>query len=176
MEFKEGRRYHSGHTWAQSLGNGHFRIGIDSFAATLLRSSLGVVFPALGTEMKQGGAGVWMTDETGSIPIRMPLTGRLEKINEAVCAHPASPLHDPYGEGWLIEVSCSKPDGEIASLDSPSEASARSAVDWERFTAKLKGRKKAQVGQTLQDGGELHPEIRSIVGAATYRRAVLGVL
>lgn len=49
-------------------------------------------------------------------PLRMPLTGTVVEINEAVMLEPALINRHPYGEGWLVMVEPSQLASELEGL------------------------------------------------------------
>jgi glycine cleavage system H protein len=49
-------------------------------------------------------------------PLRMPLSGTVIEINEAVMLEPARINRHPYGEGWLVLVEPSQLAVELGSL------------------------------------------------------------
>jgi len=177
--FPEGRRFHPAHTWAEWRSADRFRIGIDAFAAGLVGRPLAVVLASPGSEVAQGHPGCWLVDESGPIPLRMPLSGTVVRGNECVQALPGLTAESPYGSGWLLEVACPASGAELERLHAPSEMRRRALADRERFLAQAQTagrRSRATVGPTLCDGGEPLARLRDILGRAAYRRLVLQAL
>lgn len=177
--FPEGRRFHPAHTWAEWRSAERFRIGIDAFAAGLVGRPLAVVLSPPGSPVAQGHPGCWLVDESGPIPLRMPLSGTVVRGNECVQALPGLAAESPYGSGWLLEVDCPAAGAELERLHAPAEMRRRAAADRQRFLAQARGavrRGRTTVGATLCDGGEPLTRLRDILGRAAYRRLVLQAL
>lgn len=49
-------------------------------------------------------------------PLRMPLSGTVVEINEAVLNEPTLINRDPYGEGWLVLLEPGQPADELPNL------------------------------------------------------------
>jgi glycine cleavage system H protein len=49
-------------------------------------------------------------------PIPAPVSGEIIATNEAVTADPTLVNSDPYGEGWIVKLKPSDPEGEKADL------------------------------------------------------------
>lgn len=49
-------------------------------------------------------------------PLRMPVSGKVVEINEAVLRDPGLINRDPYGEGWLVMVEPSDLAAELTGL------------------------------------------------------------
>jgi hypothetical protein len=73
-DFPADRRYHPAHTWACTAGPDRLRIGLDAFAAGLASQTTSVVLPPPGSFLERGRAGSWLVDESGPIPLRMPVS------------------------------------------------------------------------------------------------------
>jgi len=177
--FSAGRRFHPAHTWAEWRSGERFRIGIDAFAAGLVGRPLAVVLSPPGSPVAQGHPGCWLVDESGPIPLQMPLSGTVVRGNECVQALPGLASESPYGSGWLLEVDCPDSGTEFERLHAPSEMRRRTAADRERLLAHARTavrRARTPVGATLCDGGEPLTRLRDILGRAAYRRLVLQAL
>jgi glycine cleavage system H lipoate-binding protein len=177
--FPEGRRFHPAHTWAEWRSADRFRIGIDAFAAGLVGRPLAVVLSPPGSPVAQGHPGCWLVDESGPIPLRMPLSGTVVRGNECVQALPGLASESPYGSGWLLEMDCPTSGTELERLHAPAEMRRRAGADRERFLAQartLVRRTRPAVGPTLCDGGEPLTHLRDLLGRAAYRRLVLQAL
>ncbi len=49
-------------------------------------------------------------------PLKIPLTGKITKINDHVIENPRLINYDPYGDGWLIEMKLTNFDAEVPEL------------------------------------------------------------
>jgi glycine cleavage system H protein len=179
FEYRDDRRFHRGHTWALSLDSRRVRVGLDSFAVRLMGRAISIVFPTQGSLLARNEAGCWLVDEAGPIPIRMPLSGRVLRVNKRLLERPALAAEDPYGEGWLLEIDGGTSAAEVDDLMDAPTAAAGAENDWNRFRGsvdKHQRKGKMAVGPTMADGGVRLDDLRSMLGAPRYRRLLMEFL
>lgn len=97
------------HVWiAPPQGEGTLRIGMTPVAYQLLRHSLvaiSVKRSMIGKEVAKGKS-VAMIESLKFIgPLPAPFTGILVRGNPLVEENPSIAESDPYGEGWIVEMS-----------------------------------------------------------------------
>lgn len=104
------------HSWVIVLPDGQVRIGVDAVGVkmngTLAALSLGAPGESVGRGREIGQ--VEAAKFVG--PLTSPVSGLLRRVNAAVVADPGLLDRDPYGEGWLIEVTPSDWPAESAEL------------------------------------------------------------
>ena len=72
-----------------------------------------MTLPAVGTQVTSGAA-LGEVESTKSVSdVYAPLAGTVSAVNEALDANPELVNTDPYGEGWLVELT---PDGGADAL------------------------------------------------------------
>jgi glycine cleavage system H protein len=99
------RTYYSpAHAWLRAQA-GQLRMGLDDLAGRVLHSIDAVKFPALGTELKVGDALLTVAAGKRGVVIPCPVEGRVVRINRGLEENPRSLVDDPYGRGWLVEIS-----------------------------------------------------------------------
>jgi glycine cleavage system H protein len=109
-------KYTAEHEWVQVVGD-HLRIGITDYAQEALGDIVFVTLPAVGTDVAPG-ASMGEVESTKSVSdVYAPLAGTVAARNEALDANPELVNSDPYGEGWMVEISPA--DGLDAALASP---------------------------------------------------------
>jgi glycine cleavage system H protein len=114
MNFPEDLRYSREHEWVRLAGD-VARIGITDFAQDSLGDVVFVQFPDVGTDVI-AGASVGEVESTKSVSdIYVPVTGQVTAVNDALNDQPELVNSDPYGDGWMFEVTCSDP-AEVAGL------------------------------------------------------------
>lgn len=115
-------RYTKEHEWvAETSTSGTVRMGITDFAQGALGDIVYVQMPKVG-EAVVADKVCGEVESTKSVSeIFSPLTGKVTAINEALVNSPELVNSDPYGAGWLAEISI---DGEPATLLSAAEYSA----------------------------------------------------
>jgi glycine cleavage system H protein len=179
-EFPDDRRYDTGHTWAGVMSENRIRIGLDSFAARLLRHVSGIVLPPPGGRVEHGHVGCWVTDEDVTLSLKSPVSGTVVRSNPRLRGSPALAAESPYAEGWLLEVACDDPEAAIGGLLGATEIRERSRADLDRFRdlsiRAQDGAGASAVGPTLPDGGEPAGDLRRHLGPSGYYRIVSRLL
>jgi glycine cleavage system H protein len=113
MNIPENLKYTKDHEWIRVEGNQAY-IGITDFA----QSELGdIVFIEIETVdetlAKEEVFGTVEAVKTVS-DLFMPVSGKVLKVNEKLEDAPELVNTDPYGDGWMIQITVDKP----AELDS----------------------------------------------------------
>jgi len=99
--------YTAEHEWLRrSSGDATVvRIGITAYAQEALGDIVFVTLPAVGTALDAGQA-LGEVESTKSVSdVYAPVAGTVTARNEALDANPELVNSDPYGEGWLLEMS-----------------------------------------------------------------------
>jgi glycine cleavage system H protein len=119
LNLPEDVRYTDDHEWVKKSGDS-VRIGISDYAQDQLGDIVFVELPEVGSTLDKG-------DEFGTIEsvkavseLYMPISGRVTAINETLTDQPERVNTDPYGSGWMIEITASDP-AEMDSLKSKAE-------------------------------------------------------
>lgn len=96
--------YTEEHEWLAVDGS-KIRLGITDFAQDQLGDIVYVDLPDVGAELAKGDtfAEVESTKSVGEV--YAPLAGVVSARNEALADTPELVNSDPYGEGWLIELT-----------------------------------------------------------------------
>ncbi|MFZ5846856.1 MAG: glycine cleavage system protein GcvH [Actinomycetota bacterium] len=105
--YPEDLKYSSEHEWVRSPGEteGSVRIGITHYAQDALGDIVFVSLPEVGAEIAAGDT-VGELESTKSVSdIYAPVGGKVVARNEALDGSPELVNSDPYGEGWLFEVT-----------------------------------------------------------------------
>ena len=109
MATPDDRRYTEQHEWAQVQGPADgatiVRMGITDHAQDALGDIVFVQLPEVGAEIAVGDT-VGELESTKSVSdLYAPVSGKVVARNEALDGSPELVNSDPYGEGWLIEIS-----------------------------------------------------------------------
>jgi glycine cleavage system H protein len=98
--------YTAEHEWVSApSADGVVRVGITDFAQDALGDVVYVQVPEAGTDVSADTV-VGEVESTKSVSdIYAPLTGVVSARNEALDADPALINSDPYGAGWLVEIT-----------------------------------------------------------------------
>lgn len=125
MMVPEELRYTTEHEWVRPLGDGGtVRVGITDYAQDALGDVVYVDLPEVGAAV-DADAPVGEVESTKSVSeIYAPLTGTVVTVNEALADNPQLINDDPYGEGWLCEITVS----DVAAIGAMMDADAYVAL------------------------------------------------
>ena len=109
MATPDDRRYTDQHEWALVQGGGDtgtvVRVGITDHAQDALGDIVFVQLPAVGEEVSPGNP-MGEVESTKSVSdVYAPVAGVVTAANEALADAPETINADPYGEGWLVEIT-----------------------------------------------------------------------
>lgn len=96
--------YTKEHEWVY-VGEKSAIVGITDYAQKALGDVVYLDFRASGKTVKQGESVATIESVKAVSEIYSPLTGKISQINENVNKNPAVVNRDPYGEGWLFEIT-----------------------------------------------------------------------
>ena len=98
-------KYTQSHEWVSREANGNMRIGITDHAQEALGDLVFVELPSVGDEIDQGDSVAVVESVKAASDIYAPITGEVVAINEDLEDDPGLTNNDPYGDGWLYEVT-----------------------------------------------------------------------
>jgi glycine cleavage system H protein len=109
MATPSDRRYTDQHEWALVQGSEDgaavVRVGITDHAQDALGDIVYVQLPSVGDEVTPGTA-IGEVESTKSVSdVYSPVTGVVAAVNDALADAPETINSDPYGAGWLVEVT-----------------------------------------------------------------------
>ena len=106
--------YTNEHEWVlQSTDSANYRIGITDFAQGALGDIVYVQLPKVGDAVTAGAVCGEIESTKSVSEIYSPLTGTVSAINTNLDAAPEVINSEPYGSGWILEISVS---GELPVL------------------------------------------------------------
>lgn len=118
MTVPDELRYTEEHEWVDTRPGEKVRVGITEYAQDQLGDVVFVELPEVGTTVSAGD-GFGEVESTKSVSeLFAPIDGEVSAVNEAVAESPELINSDPYGEGWLIEITPSDPAAVEGLLDS----------------------------------------------------------
>ena len=116
MQIPSELRYSSDHEWAQREGD-DVRVGITDYAQDALGDVVFVDLPKVGATIEKGGT-LGEVESTKSVSeIYAPVAGTIKAVNEALRTSPEFVNSDPYGTGWICEITTTSSDDFEALLD-----------------------------------------------------------
>lgn len=124
-------KYTAEHEWVR-LGTGGdgdaLRLGITDYAQEALGDIVFVTLPAVGTEVTAGQSFGEVESTKSVSDVYAPLAGTITAVNEALDANPELVNSDPYGEGWMVEIT--------PAPDAVAAAALLDASTYDELTAK----------------------------------------
>ncbi|MFD7074404.1 glycine cleavage system protein GcvH [Nocardioides sp. NPDC059952] len=123
--YPEDLKYTSEHEWLRNPGEteGSVRVGITNYAQDALGDIVYVSLPAVGDTITSGESCGELESTKSVSDIYAPISGEVVAVNGSLDATPELVNDDPYGGGWLFEVTPSDP----AELESLLDAAAYEA-------------------------------------------------
>ena len=101
----EDLRYTAEHEWVRAEDDGTLRVGITDYAQDALGDVVFVSLPETGASVSVGQT-LGEVESTKSVSeIYAPVAGEVTARNEALQARPELINADPYGEGWIVEIT-----------------------------------------------------------------------
>ncbi|MFZ1062802.1 MAG: glycine cleavage system protein GcvH [Acidimicrobiales bacterium] len=123
MQIPSDLRYSTDHEWAKADG-AVVRIGITDYAQDALGDVVFVDLPSLGATLNARDA-LGEVESTKSVSeIYAPVSGTVTAVNDSLANAPESVNADPYGAGWICEITTTSSD----EYDSLLDASAYQAL------------------------------------------------
>jgi glycine cleavage system H protein len=116
MSTPNDRRYTDQHEWALVQGTEGaatvVRVGITDHAQDALGDIVFVQLPDVGAEVGPGSP-IGEVESTKSVSdVYAPIAGVVSAVNDALADAPETINTDPYGDGWLVEISVTGDDGD----------------------------------------------------------------
>jgi glycine cleavage system H lipoate-binding protein len=165
--FPADRLYSTGHLWVQmpESRGGTARIGLDSFAASLLGRLIEVRVPP-GPRDDRLTAELRL--DSGPLTLTLPLRVETTEPNTALHERPDLALTDPYSEGWLLAAGgmAAVALDEFLNAEQALEQAQRDLRMFRRHVALEMLAETTDLGRCMADGGEPLTDLRQILGAA----------
>ncbi|GAA4834851.1 glycine cleavage system protein GcvH [Kitasatospora terrestris] len=114
MQFPSNLKYSKDHEWVLVTGN-TARVGITEFAQRELGDMVFVDIPTMGKQL--AAEEVFGTVEAVKTvsDLFMPVSGKITALNTELDGEPELVNQDPYGDGWMIELTLTDT-GELDNL------------------------------------------------------------
>ena len=119
MNIPQELRYSREHEWVRVEGSSA-RIGITDFAQESLGDVVFVQLPDVGLDVIAGASAAEIESTKSVSDVYVPVSGVVTQVNEALVEAPELVNQDPYGGGWIIELSLV----DAAELDGLMDADA----------------------------------------------------
>jgi len=104
MKILEDRLYSKDHEWVLVSGL-TARVGITDYAQDALGDAVFVQLPNVGERFSAGAACCEVESTKSVSDIYVPIEGSISLTNAKLSEAPGLINSDPYGEGWIFELS-----------------------------------------------------------------------
>jgi glycine cleavage system H protein len=105
----EDLRYTAEHEWVRATEGSTLRVGITDHAQGALGDIVYVSLPTVGTDVTPGQP-MGEVESTKSVSdVFAPVAGTISARNESLEGQPELLNSDPYGEGWIVDISVADP-------------------------------------------------------------------
>ena len=122
-ELPEGYRFLESHEWASHQGE-TIRVGISDFAQDELGDVVYVELPSPETHLADGETFGVIESIKAVSDLYTPVSGTVTAVNDELLDRPELVNEDPYGDGWMIELTPDTPEG-VEHLLSTEEYAAQ---------------------------------------------------
>jgi len=126
MKILEDRLYSKDHEWVLVSGS-TARVGITDYAQDALGDVVFVQLPNVGEKFSTGSACCEVESTKSVSDIYVPIEGSISLTNEKLSEAPGLINSDPYGEGWIFELSLE------------SSVSTKSLIDADQYRQLIEG-------------------------------------
>jgi glycine cleavage system H protein len=122
-EIPSDLHYTAEHEWVRRTGPDSVQVGITDFAQSSLGDVVFVQLPDVGAEVTAGEPFGEVESTKSVSDLYAPLTAKVIAVNGDLEGNPQLVNSEPYGGGWLVELSAASAaldDGVAALLDADS--------------------------------------------------------
>lgn len=117
FDFPDNLRYTAEHEWVKAGDGGAVRVGITAYAQDALGDVVYVSAPAVGSTVTAGESCGEVESTKSVSDLYSPLTGTITAVNDALDAAPELINSDPYGQGWVFEMTVEDASAVEALMD-----------------------------------------------------------
>jgi glycine cleavage system H protein len=105
LEYPDDLLYTVEHEWVRLTSEGSARVGITAYAQQALGDVVYVSLPEMGSTVSAGDACGEIESTKSVSDLFSPLSGNISAVNHELDSSPELINSDPYGEGWIYEMS-----------------------------------------------------------------------
>jgi glycine cleavage system H protein len=143
------------HTWTRPHPAGGLEIGADTFIGCAVGTVQRIILPQRGDQVTAGQPLFRIERDGRTLTVPSALTGIVVTVNGLVAQQPGLLNSDPYGRGWICQITPTALSGTPGTMRSGEQAILWLESEFTRLRQFLSTRIPAQlpVGATSQDGG-----------------------
>lgn len=104
-EIPQGTYVSQGHVWARPDSKGGVRLGVDRLLVALLGGLEWLYALPEGAVVQRGGPLVMLRKGDRALKLRSPIDGVVSAVNRGVSESPDELPADPFGKGWIYEIT-----------------------------------------------------------------------
>ena len=162
----------TGHTWVEVKPSGAATVGLDGFAQKLIGRIDDVVLPEVGKEVNRGDVLFALKQDNHRAAFASPVDGVVTAVDKELPWHPEMIQSDPYTNGWICSVTPKNLAKNLKQLVTADEAKSWLKHEAERFQEFFAAQTldSMQLGQVLQDGGQLAGGVLEYADDGTWKR------
>ncbi len=108
--FEEGR------SWAKVESDGRVRVGLSDIAVKMASDIIFIRLKPKGAPIVQGKGFGTMESSKWVGPLKSPIAGTIEELNESLTKNPGIIVKDPYGEGWAVLIKPTNLEEDLKNL------------------------------------------------------------
>jgi glycine cleavage system H protein len=173
--FPDDRIYFSNHTWMRPMQDGMFTVGIDRFLAQMLYPVAGIAAVQTPSRIGRSEPYAWIIRDNATLAVLSSEKGTVSRVNSRLMEHPSLVTGDPYGEGWLITLTCSPDSTPGLKFYTADEYRGFIRQELDDLAAELRKNRRS-VGTTMFDGGTRIESIEKFIGEKRYTRFITRLL
>jgi glycine cleavage system H protein len=161
----------SGHTWLKVKPSGATEIGLDCFAQKLIGRIDDVLLPEVGKEVRRGDMLFAVRQDKRRAAFASPVDGIVTSVDKELSWHPEMIENSPYRDGWVCSLKPRNLAKNLKQLRVAEEAMIWLKEEAQRFMEFFAVRplENMQLGQVLQDGGQLTGGVLEFADEQTWR-------
>lgn len=115
-DIPQNLKYTKSHEWVR-FENGKAVIGITDHAQAELTDIVFVELPEIGKVLKSGDVSLVVESVKIAADIYSPLNGIVTSVNSELEVSPQLINEDPYGKGWIFEISTEDKENNLLDAD-----------------------------------------------------------
>ena len=97
-------RFTEDHEWVRIEEDDAAVVGITDYAQDQLGELVFVELPEVGAELDQGDEGAVIESVKAAGELKIPVSGTVTVVNEALVDEPGQVNADPLGDGWFFRI------------------------------------------------------------------------
>ncbi len=169
--FSPAAYYGKAFWYAELLPPTRIRLGLNELAAKLLPPISEVMLPCRNSHVQPLNPLCWLTTPEGSLTLESPLAGLVVDVNQRLVQDLEHQRREQSGQVWLLTLEVldvtAVQSGWIAGPQAVQYLKAQQELVLQQLTEFIHS-PHPELGQTLNDGGEMVDDIAAVVGPIRY--------